>query len=96
MTTPILPLPDPGLSADASELDGDRPTTLPLFKVTRREGPEGTRWGLSCVTCAKAGLLWFRRCETPEAAWAVMASHQWPCPSEPAGAAEAEDCGAPS
>ncbi len=90
MTTPILPPPDPALNADASELDGDKPTLFPLFKVTRREGPEGTRWGLSCVTCAKAGHLWFRRCHSPEAVCAVMASHRWPCPSEPADAVEGE------
>ncbi len=56
---------------------------FPVFKVTRRGGPENTHWGISCLTCAKAGQLWFRCCESAEEVFGLMVNHQWPCPSEP-------------
>ncbi len=41
------------------------------------------KWGISCVTCARVGVLWFRCCQSPEQVVSIIESHSWPCPSEP-------------
>jgi hypothetical protein len=74
---PVVPMtttsnPEPGPIADR----------FPIFKVTRCGRPVRDKWGIACATCARAGVLWFRCCASPQEAASVMESHSWPCPSE--------------
>jgi hypothetical protein len=52
---------------------------FPIFKVTRNRA---NKWSISCLTCARAGVLWYVSCASAEEAAAVIEAHQWPCPSE--------------